>query len=237
VPAYVTDAHRKAMAVLVRPVLQVGAASGTAATQALHRYNEIANGMIALRGFRVVGRKALTAWTPADAKAIIDHFLDATKAGVADGNTYRVTNLGAFDAFGSLADDVSEAALAKLFAGERPSSVPLTDLGEAVLATAKLRQRIAFVPASGVAMSDSLQSDFNRIVGGLAIEMDACGYLISGKPPPEPTLGGGIAAAAHAVGSFTTGIAGDVAGGVVTALVGSSLVWFVGLAFVAWKVL
>lgn len=237
VPPYVTDAHRKAMEVLARPILNVAAASGSAASQALHRYNAITNGMVAYRGFHVVGRKALTLWTPNDAIAIIERFLDATRAGVAVNSTYRVTNLGTLNAFGSFATDVNLAALSKLFNGERPSDVPLTDLGDAVLAAAQLRNSLSHFVTLTVAMTDAQQSQFNAIAGRLAIEMDACGYLESGKPPPDPTIGGGIAAAAHAVGKFTTGVLGDVAGGVATAVVGSSLFWVAGLAFVAWKVL
>lgn len=240
---YVTDAHRKAMEVLARPLLSVTAASGTATTQARDRYNAIANGMIALRGFHVVGLKALTLWTAADAYEIASRFIDAAKAGVAvehrieeGGAGYRLTNLRGFEALPILGRDVNELVLEDLLAGKRPSDVPLTDLGEAVLAAVKLRQQVSWLPQS-VTMADSMQAAFNRAVGGLAIEMDACGYLETGKPPPEPTVGEGMAVAAHAVGKFTTGIAGSVAGGIATALVDSPLFWAAGLALVAWKVL
>lgn len=236
---YITDAHRKAMPVLARSLLDVGptssgckSATDCAQWQALHRYNQIANTMVATRGFRVVGSRAITRWTAADAVAIIERFLDAAATGARDGGTYRVTNAGVV----LIKADFNAMAIAKVVAGERPSNIPLTDLGAAMLEAAQLRNRVSSLPQT-LPLADSFLREFHATMTSLVVEMDACGYLESGKPPPEPTLGGGLAAAAHAVGSFTTGIAGDVAGGVVTAVVGSPFVWAAGLVFVAWKVL
>jgi hypothetical protein len=247
---YITDAHRKAMTVLARSVLDVGATSSgcpaptdCAQWQALHRYNQVANAMIAYRGFRVVGSRSITRWTAGDAVALAERFLEAVKAGVSaehrieDGGAgYRVTILGGFEALPILGTDANAIALEQLFAGKRPSDIPLTDLGGATLAAAQFRNRASSLPQT-LPLVDSFLREFHGVMSTLANEMDASGYLESGKPPPEPTLGGGIAAAAHAVGGLATGIAGSVAGGVVTAIVGSPFVWAAGLVFVAWKVL
>lgn len=226
---YVTDAHRKAMEVLSRPLLGVSP-DGEARWQANFRWGEVTNKMIALRGFRVVGSRARTLWTAGDAVTLLERFLEAARAGVADGGTYRVTNLS----IPLLGERANDAVLAKLLDGERPSDIPLTDLGAAVLEAVQLRNRMSALPQT-LTIADTFLVEVDAVGRRLGIEMDAVGYLESGKPPPEPTIGGGLAAAGHAVGGFVAGVAGDAIGGVATVLVSSSLFWAAGLALVLWR--
>ena len=241
VTPYITDAHRKAMAVLAPAII---GAPTAASAQALIRYNAIGAAVIALRGFQVIGRQHYVKFTVGDGVAILDRFIAAVKAGseaerrIEDGGAgYRLTNLGGYEALPILGRDANAKALESLLVGERPSTIPLTDLGEAVLAAARERNRLnnSFLSPSTIGGMD--YPSFHRIASRLASEMDASGYLESGKPPPEPTIAGGLAAAGHAVGGFAAGIAGGFAGSIVTGLVSSPVVWVAGLAFVAWRVL
>lgn len=233
---FITPAHVVAMKKLEAPILGVPLVVESGRTQADHRYNEVMRGLHGSRGFAVVGRESYPNLTNGDGAVILTALLAAAEAGVKAGG-YRLTNLGLFD-FGPAGKvDVPAIALS-VFEGKRPTHnigpVPLTQLGAAVLAAAQERNRL--FQTSLVPMG-AHRPRFDEIAARLAIEMDAVGYIASGKPPPDPTVLGGLAAAGHAVGSFVTGIAGDAIGGVAAAVVGSPVFWFAGLAIVAFTVL
>jgi len=229
VTPYVTAGQSKAMASLESPILGVSASVPAARAEVLVRYSDLKRQLHGLRGFVVVGSQSFPRLNVTDAATILARFLAAAVAGVGDG--YRVTHLKL------LGVDMNAPTLTSLLAGERPNGVPLTELGAAVLAAARERNRLSlFSGVPDLAGVVSLPT-FNALMSELAGAMDGVGYLVSGKPPPDPTVLGGIAYAGHAVGSFAAGLAGNAIGGLATAVVGSSVFWFAAIGLVAFRVL
>lgn len=227
---FITDAQRAAMAELEAPVLGVKAGSVASRTQALLRLNEILRLADPFDGHAVkVGRIVLAQLNGADCATVLDAFIAAAKAGVAQGG-YRVTDLS----YGYLGYSPHDTALRLVLNGESTGTIPLNGLGAALLAAVRERNRctqlaVRFLPQPMPA--------FNRVVAELAGEMDGAGYLLSGKPPPEPTLAGGLAYAASESGKFVASVAGEAAGAVASKLISSKLMWCAVLGLVAWKVL
>jgi hypothetical protein len=232
---FITPAHRAAMATLVSPILGVPLVIETGRVKAQDRYNEVIRGLHGSRGFVVLSvqapwgktGKSYPKLTAGDGAKLLDRFLAAASAGVKAG--YRVTNVGLMGV------DVNGPVAEKLASGEEVS-VALTALGSAFGSATKQRNTLLYLPG-GTSLGDDALVALDRVARRLVSEMDYAGYLESGKPPPDPTVIGGIAAAGDAVGRFATGLAGSAVGGIAGAVVGSSLFWFAGLAFVAFKVL
>jgi hypothetical protein len=250
IPAYVTDAHRPAMGILQRAILEVPASADT--MQATHRYNEIMRTLMAFRGFLVVSAEDRSSWwdelvqskgypnlSGSDVRTILNRFLEAARAGVDTGTkTYRLSTSELFPTFGG----AQSVPVDRIFAGAWGTQAgpadtwmfPLTSFGRAVLNAARERDRAVW---DGGAITGADLARFDAVAFSLANEMDYAGYLESGKPPPDPTIAGGIAYAASKSGQAVASIAGDAAAGLATSLVGSPWLWMAAIGLVAWKVL
>ncbi len=238
IPAYVTPAQLAAVSALP-PVLGV-AYSSSRPNEFTERFNDLKRGLIAQRGFKIVNGRSYTQFTGADYEQIISAFFAAVRAGVIAGG-YRITatRLVGVDLNGEASLDKVLSATSKtvtLMGVTMTERLPfaLTALGDAVYAAELERRRV------GIALAqDHVRTD--AIIYKLCNEMDDAGYLVTGKPPPDPRIADGIAhAATVTVGTVAGGvgsIAGGAAGIVAGALLGSPLFWAAGLALAGWKVL
>lgn len=198
IPAYVTAAHAKAMSVL-------DTAGYTASdAQASSRFLSYNRSLVASRGAASATKPHLAKLTASEVRKLADAFLTATRTGVlVDGSErYEITpgenvRLG----FTGGLVDLRAAIWEKL---ETADGRELTDLGNA--AARVMRAVDGF--ASGFFSSDEDILSANLAVGFLANEMDAQGYLITGKPEMV-SLAGGFAAAGDAVVAFGRDVSVD----------------------------
>lgn len=99
--------------------------------------------------------------------------------------------------------------------------IAAADAGEAADSDYKVSATDAYKDLSGLVATstnwggadDGDANDMVPVIYALVLEMDGAGYLITGKPF-EPTVTGGLAAAASAVEAFVGGVAGKAVGGV-----------------------
>jgi hypothetical protein len=216
IPAYVTDAHRLAIASLQSSGLVASVAS--AADMAAHRQATYKNA------------------APMDkqrALAMCDAMLDACLAGVlADAQSAYELTEGQNVALAMGTGDLREAVWAKLEEGDGRD---FTDLGRAA---AQVMARERGVRTGFLSTAQDLAS-VTTACGVLAVEMDNVGYLITGKPEHK-TIAGGFAAAGEAVAKFVADKSLDAAGVAARALfdvlLGHPLL-LVGTGVVAWRVL
>lgn len=210
IPAFVTDGQKAAMAALAGTVDGVAQADPTD-LRALHRVNEVIAALVPLRGALIPGRTDLAQLTSDDLHTILGAVLDAVKAGCAVAGGYV---LSTFDDSPTFQGQLFDA----LVAGQTDDNLadPVS-LGAKMLTALGAQVQTAITQRDGVASSGVVGNLAAFVLSAqlaakdLALEMDDVGYRIDGAPF-EPTLSGGFAAAASAVGDFVTGIAGKTAG-------------------------
>lgn len=198
IPAYVTAAQSKAMAVLD------GAGYTASDAQATSRFLAYNRALVAERGAASPTKPHLAKLTASEVRKLAGAFLSATRAGVlVDGvERYEITpgenvRLGLTGGF----MDLRAAIWEKL---ETANGTELTDLGNA--AARVMRNVDGF--NSGFFSSDADILSANIAVGLLAAEMDGQGFLVTGKPEMK-SLAGGFAAAGDAVVEFSKDVSVD----------------------------
>lgn len=215
VPGYVTDAQRAAMASLDGAGIYGG-------DQANHRYLDFNRVRLGSNG-TAPGKTHLAALSVDEAIDLCTAFLNACLAGVNEGG-YQ------------LAPDQPPMAVGLAWAFlETTDGRNLTPLGRA--AAQVMARRRGLITGFLSSAADVLSA--NLAVGVLAIEMDDVGYLLTGAPD-DPSIVGGLGAAAGAVGTFAADVAGGVASVAGQAVAGAlfSPVGFVvlgGAAFLLWR--
>lgn len=125
---------------------------------------------------------------------------------------------------------------------QRITGVVMSPLGKAACECMRWRDQMTTLAPFGFVTDDQIRDTFDRTLK-LAGEMHGADFVSDGVRVTELDVGlsdvaGGIAAAGGAVGDFVTGIAGDAAGAIASAILGSPAVWALGLgALVYFKVL
>jgi hypothetical protein len=195
IPVYTTLGQRAALGVLAAPVLGVAAAR-PGDCQALDRVLEIRAALLASHGAAAPNFPKLS---PDELVTLCDAMLDAMRAGVrAEDEPYVVASN-----VSSAADGGAQLAVFdKLAAGESPTvsldelgltpalggfagglpagTADLTELGAAVADVAALKHSLSIFSPARYQGFDTVAAQ--KRVGALAVEMDAQGYLITGRP-------------------------------------------------------
>jgi hypothetical protein len=175
IPVFVAPSQRAALA---RLDALFGVATSNPEPQrysAFNRWNELRHALVVKQGtvkglpteYPAMDPLADPSWT-SQLDELCAAFLDAVKAGLdaEDGQgRYELGNDGA--------PDLRDAVWARLLDGDTWAS--MTELGKATAEVVRVRKSLSFI-------AQDVPNAW-KATGNLAVEMDDCGYLITGAPP------------------------------------------------------